>query len=79
MLLEAGRKPDGAIDNDKVLHDLAEAMLGAHRYHGIRKWIDDLNNLMNGTTGLTVTSVEPLLPFMNQFMNQSCTKEYKIL
>ena len=77
-LLEAGRYPDGTTDNDKVLHDLAEAVLGAQRYHGIRKWLHDINKMINGTTGLTITTEEPfLISFMNQFKNRSCTEEYK--
>ena len=67
-----------AADDDPGLRDLAEAVLGAQHYNGIRKWLHDFNNLINGTSGFTLTPVEPLLiTYMDHFKSQACTREYK--
>ena len=65
-------------ENDPGLHDLAEAVLGAQRYNGIRRWLHDFNNLINGTSGFTLTPEEPLLiTYMDHFKSHACTHEYK--
>ena len=77
-LLSSGKYSDGSDVNTKGLHDLAEAVLGAQRYHGIRKWLHDMNQLINGTTGISSTRQEPfIISFMEQFKNNSCPAENK--
>ena len=57
---------------------LAEAVLGAHRYDGIRKWLHDFNNLINGTYGFTLAPEEPILiRYMSHYQTMACTDAYK--
>ena len=67
-----------AADDDPGLRDLAEAVLGAQHYNGIRRWLHDFNNLINGTSGFTLTPVEPLLiTYMDRFKSYACAQKYK--
>ena len=57
---------------------LAEAVLGAHRYDGIRRWLHDFNSLINGTSGFTFTPEEPILiRYMTHYQTMACTDAYK--
>lgn len=56
----------------------AEAVLGAQRYDGIRRWLHDFNNLINGTSGFTLTPEDPvLIRYMTHYESMACTQEYK--
>ena len=57
---------------------LAEAVLGAQRYNGIRRWLHDFNNLINGTSGFTLTPEDPvLIRYMTHYQSKACSQEYK--
>ena len=57
---------------------LAEAVLGDQRFNGIRRCLHDINNLINGTNGFTLTPQEPLLlSYMEHFKSRACSQDYK--
>ena len=64
--------------NQKEQMALAEAVLGAQRYNGIRRWLHDFNNLINGTSGFTLTPEDPvLIRYMTHYHSMACSQEYK--
>ena len=65
-------------NNQKEQMALAEAVLGAQRYNGIRRWLHDFNNLINGTSGFTLTPEDPvLIRYMTHYQSMACSQEYK--
>ena len=76
--LFSGARHYNDAEKDSGLHDLAEAVLGAQRYNGIRRWLHDFNILINGTTEFTLAPAEPLLiTYMDQYKDKACTQDYK--
>ena len=71
-------KQNTAQSNQKEQMALAEAVLGAQRYNGIRRWLHDFNNLINGTSGFTLTPEDPvLIRYMTHYQSMACSQEYK--